>query len=489
MEAARQIIAESGKPLLLLKSGRTREGASAAVSHTGSLAGSDEVCDAAFRQAGIIRCDTVEDMFNYALALAYQPLPEGRKIAIITNAGGPGVLATDRAVQEGLALARFSEETVSVLKKSLPHTANLQNPVDLIGDAKKDRYGAAVTAVLADRGVDGALIILTPQSMTDIRSIAEEICSIEWRFEKPVYASFMGQADVAEGVEILQRRHIPHYRLPEDMCQAFARAYRFDRIHRRALCKTDVHQDVEADSAEEVLQEAVQEGVERDTEQLSMTAAFDLLEAYRLPILPYRMAASRDQAAAFSEELGFPVVLKIFCREIIHKSDIGGVALNLSSRQEVIRGYDRIVENLRRWNPDAEAEGVLVQRAAAPGEELIVGVRRDPSFGPIVLVGLGGIYAEIFRDVSMRVSPIDEKEGGRMVEELRAFPLLNGARGRPRRDIDSLLHVILQVDRLAQEHREICELDINPLIVGFEGGGCVVADVRIMIESLERRNV
>jgi len=217
MGIAQEIISETGKPILALKSGRTSEGASAAASHTGALAGSDEVCDSAFEQAGIIRCENIEEMFNYALAFAYQPLPKNNRVAIITNAGGPGVLATDMAVKSGLQLAKFSEDTTKALKKSLPVTANIKNPVDVIGDARADRYVAALNSILKDENVDGAMVILTPQSMTDIVNIADEISKIAKESSKPFLTSFMGASDVASGIDIIQRRNIPHYQLPEDM--------------------------------------------------------------------------------------------------------------------------------------------------------------------------------------------------------------------------------------------------------------------------------
>jgi acetate---CoA ligase (ADP-forming) len=226
MEAARAVIA-AGKPVLAIKSGRSEEGAQAASSHTGSLAGSDDICDAALRQAGIIRCRTIEEMFNRAIAFTYQPLPKGRRVAIVTNAGGPGVLTTDAAVDLGLEIARFEPETTSILKKKLPATANIKNPIDVIGDARADRYDWAVTAVLEDPNVDGVFVILTPQSMTEIESIALQICEVAGKHDKPIYTSFMGEADVAAGIDILQKHHIPHYILPESMCDAFAAACAF----------------------------------------------------------------------------------------------------------------------------------------------------------------------------------------------------------------------------------------------------------------------
>ena len=230
MKAAQDVIAQSGKPVLIIKSGRSEEGASAAASHTGSLAGNDEICDAAFEQAGIIRCDHIEEMFNIATAFAYEPIPPSKRVAIITNAGGPGVLTTDTAIKEGLKLARFSEETTKVLKKALPNTANISNPVDVIGDATADRYEAAMDAVFKDENVDGVFVILTPQSMTDIDTIAHKVVEVAQKYDKPVYASFMGETDVASGIRILQQHQIPHYTLPESMSKAFAVTHRFGQL-------------------------------------------------------------------------------------------------------------------------------------------------------------------------------------------------------------------------------------------------------------------
>ncbi|MBN1835808.1 MAG: acetate--CoA ligase family protein [Spirochaetales bacterium] len=477
METARSVITDAGKPVLILKSGRTRPGASAAASHTGSLAGSDEVCDAAFRQAGIIRCDTIEDMFNYAIAMTYQPLPAGNRVAIVTNAGGPGVLATDRAVQEGLALAALSEATTETLRKSLPHTANLKNPVDIIGDAKKDRYSVALSSVLGDPGVDGALVILTPQSMTDIRSIAEEICTISRRHAKPLYASFMGEADVAEGVEVLQRMHIPHYSLPEEMCEAFSRACLFGRLRSRRMGKIERFDDLRIEEVRGLVRQASEQG----RRQLGVDVALRLVEACGLPVLDYGLATSAEDAAELAGKIGFPVALKVASEAVVHKSDAGGVILGVGTPEEVQRGYRSILANVARSVPGAEPEGVLVQHMGGGGEELILGVRKDPSFGPAILCGFGGLFVELLRDIAMRMVPFDAAEARSMLEELRLYPLLAGARGRQERDVESVLICIRRLCQLAQECEEIAELDINPLIVRDQGQGCAVADARVVL--------
>lgn len=496
MEAASRIIVERGKPVLILKSGRTREGASAAASHTGSLAGSDQVCDAAFRQAGILRCETVEDLFNQAIALAYQPVPRGRRVAIVTNAGGPGVLATDRAVREGLQLASFSEATAEALKKSLPGTANLKNPVDVIGDAKVDRYGAALSAVLADEGVDGALVILTPQSMTDIASIAREICRLaegedsRGELAKPLYASFMGERDVAEGAVILQRHRIPQYALPEDMCQAFASSHRFGQIRRRLASRSPgsgaaATQGPGAGAGQEaacLAEELLQGAAAAGRRYLPLPETFRLLSAYGLPVLPHRLARSATEAREAAGLLGYPVALKAVSEQIAHKSEAGGVVLGVRSPAEVGEAFRRVQGGAEAAG--ARLDGVLVQRMAAEGQETFLGLKRDPSFGAAVLAGLGGLFVELVRDVSFRIPPFGQEEALEMLRELALYPLLAGARGRPERDLPALAACILDVARIALECPLIEELDINPLFVYDRGSGCAVADARIVRREL-----
>lgn len=477
VEAARRVIHESGKPVLVLKSGRTTEGASAAASHTGSLAASDEIVDAALTQAGVIRCTTIEEMFNNAIALAYQPLPKGRRVAIITNAGGPGVLTTDAAVHEGLRLAEFSEKTREIFKRSLPVTANMKNPVDVIGDARADRYRVALGAALEDENVDGALVILTPQSMTDIDTIATEVCNVAGASEKPTYASFMGETDVASGIAILQSRNIPHYILPESMCRAFARAddFRYERDHPHA--PVPVFADVNAAKANAILEAAKSAG----RNYLPQSEAFEVLAACGLPTLAGRIATSANEAAQIALEVGFPIALKVESDDIIHKWDVGGVLLNVASADEAAKGYEAVVANATAAMPQARLKGVYVQRMSGSGEEVILGVKRDPAFGPVVLFGLGGIFVEVFRDVSFRIAPLPPDVVRDMMQRIKAYRLLTGARGRPVRDVEAVAECLQRLSQLAVECPLIRELDINPLIVGNAGQGCAVADARILL--------
>lgn len=474
MKTAQDVIAKTGKPILAIKSGRTSEGASAAASHTGSLAGSDEICDAAFSQAGIIRCDNIEEMFNYAIAFTYQPMPKGKRLAIVTNAGGPGVLATDAAIKAGLEMAKFTDETTSVFKKSLPKTANIKNPVDVIGDARADRYNVAISGSLNDENVDGVNVILTPQSMTDIKTIANEITVIASKFEKPVYASFMGEADVAEGIKLLQKRGIPHYILPESMCNSFAVVNQFREWLERPI--EDKEEIVEGN------QKAVKDLFEkyRDYSVLTEDKATQILKAYGIPVPENGLAESEDEAVKLAERIGYPVVMKIMAEGVYHKFDIGGVVLNIENQESARKAYNDIIDNTNKECPDASIYGVLVTQMLKNGEEVILGLKKDNSFGPVIMFGLGGVFVEVFKDVSFMVAPVSKNNARVMVNSIKSIPLLRGARGRSKKDIESIITCIQRLSKLAIDFPEIQELDINPLIVLDEGKGCFVGDAKII---------
>jgi len=463
MKAAQDIIEKSGKPILLIKSGRTEAGASAAASHTGSLTGKDEICDAAFKQAGIIRCDNIEEMFNRAIAFAYQPAPGGDKVAVITNAGGPGVLTTDAAIMNGLQLAKFSEETTKLLKKALPATANINNPVDVIGDARADRYQSSIQAAFDDDDVDGVFVILTPQSMTDIETIAEEITNIAEGQTKPLYASFMGEKDVAAGINILQKHKIPHYFLPESMCSAFRAVYQFNKNLNRIADEVPVLEDIQHSEAKKLIDEAMSNG----RTFLPEIETINILKTYGMPVPQGSLATTVDEAVKISNEIGYPVVMKIVSDQVIHKSDAKGVVLNIQSDQEARDSYNQIHDNVSAIMPEAVIKGILVVNMITGGEEVILGIKRDPSFGPVLMFGLGGIYVEIFRDVSFGVAPF--------------YRILTGSRGRPPRDIDKIVDTLIRLGQLAIDFPEIMELDINPLIVQDERQGCIVGDARMIL--------
>ena len=479
MKAAQEVIAKSGKPILIIKSGRTDEGASAAASHTGSLTGKDEICDAAFKQAGIIRCDHIEEMFNKAIAFAYQPAPRSEKIAIITNAGGPGVLTTDAAISGGLQLASFSEETTKILKRALPSTANINNPVDVIGDARADRYVAAIKAAFEDEDVEGVFVILTPQSMTDIDTIAEEITKIAEGQTKPIYASFMGEKDVASGINILQKHRIPHYSLPESMCSSFHTVHHFNKNLKSKKHQVPVLDNIQNEAATVLMGKALSNG----RSYIPEVESINLLETYGLPVPRGNLATSVGEAIGIADEIGYPVVLKVVSDQIIHKSDVSGVELNIQTAVELKEAYQRIHDNVSAVMPDAVINGIYVIRMMTGCEELILGIKRDPSFGPVLMFGMGGIFVEIFKDVSFGVGPLSYEEARNMIEQTRAYEILRGSRGRSPRDIESVVDAILRLGQMAQDFPEIEELDINPLFVLDEGKGSVIGDARMIIKN------
>jgi len=477
MKVAREIIHDTGKPILIMKAGRTIAGAKAAASHTGSLAGSDEICDAAFKQAGIIRCDNIEEMFNKATAFAYQPPPRGNRVAIITNAGGPGVLTTDATISEGLELAQFSDATKDVFRKNLPKTANINNPVDVIGDARADRYNIALSGAFEDSGVDAVFTILTPQSMTDIDLIAREIAKVSSHYDKPVYASFMGEADVAVGVHSLQRNKIPHYLLPESMAKSMATVYKFNKIAETNGFEPVVFEDIDRNAALSVLNKAKTAGKSYLTEE----EALKVLAAYQLPVFASHLVNSAEEAGRIAAVVGFPAVMKIMSDDIMHKFDVGGVVLDIKTASEAENAYAKIMSSVKERRPDARLKGVLVRKMIPAGEEVILGVKRDPAFGAVLMFGLGGIFVEILKDITFRIAPLGCKDADEMIAGIKAFPLLNGARGRTPRDTGSIANVLLRLSQLASDCPQIQELDINPLIVLNAGEGCFVADAKIML--------
>ena len=479
MKAARDIAGnvDNPKPILAIKGGRTAQGAAAAQSHTGALAASAEVCDGVFEQSGIIRCRSIEEMFNTAQLLAYQSLPRGNRIAIVTNAGGPGVMATDAAVANNMVLPSFAEDTTTKLKAALPATANIKNPIDVIGDARADRYAAALEAVCADEGVDQVLVILTPQSMTDINSIAETVCQLKPRFAdsgKTLACSFMGARDVAPGIEILQQHGIPHYILPEWAADAMAHAAWYRRWLNREVTDVETYR-VDHERAAAILN-AAPDGY------LSEPRALDVLASYGFPVVPWVLTKSEDEAVAAAERLGYPAVLRVVSPKIVHKFEVRGVILDLADAKAVREAYRAMQDSLAQHVAPQDLDGILVRQMIPPGREVILGVNRDAVFGHMLMFGLGGIYVEAFKDVTFRIVPIRGSAAGKMVRELRTAALLHGLRGEAPSDLESIEEALKRLSQLANDFPRIAELDINPLIVHPVGAGCHVADVRIRLD-------
>ncbi len=469
---------EHSKPILAIKSGRTVQGAKAASSHTGSLAGSDEVYTAIFAQAGILRVDSVDELFDYAKAFSGCRLPSGNRMAIVTNAGGPGIMATDACVRYGLEMASLSDKTRAELKKYLPPTASTMNPVDVIGDAQHERYEAALKAVLKDKQVDGLIVILTPQAMTDIEEIAEVIGKIVLKSKKPVLACFMGIVDVSKGVAILEKWKVPHYRFPESAARALAGMARYAAwISRpRTECKQFA---VDQEKAHSVFQKAGRE----KRKVLTDFETMGLLAAYGFPALAMELCKTPEQAAAAAERIGYPVVLKINSPDILHKIDVGGVQLNLDSSKEVFKQAGDLLARIGKKMPQAKILGVTVQKMSSKGREVILGIKRDPQFGPILMFGLGGTYVEVMKDVTFRLAPIRQLGAYNMIHSIRGYKILEGVRGEKSADLGKLEECLERLSQLAMECPEIEELDINPFLVYEKGRGGVVLDARILLRN------
>ena len=490
IEAVKEITSGDVRPtpVLVIKSGRTTAGAQAAASHTGALAGTEGVYDAIFQQSGIIRVDSIDELFDFATAFAYKnesalgkfrrKVPDGNRVAIVTNAGGPGIVATDMTVTSGLQLAKFREETIEVLDSHLPKTANLQNPVDVIGDAPMDRYENALAAVIRDEGVDGALVILTPQSMTDVRGTAEAIVRIARRSHKPILCCFMGIIDVSSGVKYLQENGVPVFKFPENAAKAFGALYQYSRwLNRQHMAQFQLVHDRQRAS------QIVQDWLDAGKTHIGELEGIELLKCYGFNVLPNALAITEDEAAAIAEETGYPVVLKVVSAQILHKSDAGGVVLNIDNPQDVKRAFEDIMTRAAEYNPDAEIKGVLVQKMAPSGSEVILGLNRYPIFGPLLMVGIGGIFVEVFQDVVFRLAPIGRNEARRMIRQIKGYRLFQGFRGRPPADVEIIEKSMVSLSNLATNHPEIVELDINPLLVHNRNEGATAADCRIILKA------
>lgn len=480
IETARDIFWETGKPMLCLKSGRSPEGAKAASSHTGSLAGSDSVYDALLIQSGVQRVDTIAELFDYAEFYSTQPLPRGNRVAIVTNAGGPGIMATDAAVRQGPTLARLSDKTRSQLAEMLPDTASLRNPVDVVGDARADRYQQAIRAVLQDENVDSGVIILTPQSVTEIEATAAVVPKALDGIDKPVVCSFMGARDVARGIRILRQAGVPNYAFPEDAVRSLAAADRLATLREIPHRGMPSFTDLETGKARRLIANLLDGQTQR---YLTQAECRPLLECYGLPLLRSAVATHVEDAALIAERFDKPVAMKVMSEDVIHKYDFGAVALNVEGPGAALIAYDRIINNVRKAVPDARITGVLIEEMADEGVEVILGASRDPRSGPLVMFGLGGTLVEVLKDVSFRLAPMWRISAERMVRQVRAFQVLKGLRGKPPADIPAIVETLLRLSTLICNHPEISELDINPLIVHAEGKGCSVADSRIVLRK------
>jgi acetyl coenzyme A synthetase (ADP forming)-like protein len=477
IKTARQISRQ--KPILVLKSGVTESGSRAVSSHTGSLAGAEKAYDSAFYQSGVLRMESLEDLFNGARAFANQPLLKGDRIAIVTNAGGPGILATDMLERCGMRLARMQHETIQKLEGFLPDSASAANPVDVLGDALSDRYAQAMELIALDPNVDGILAIVTPQAMTQIIDTANAIGKLSQRFDKPILGAFMGEERAKAGEDVLASYHIPNYKFPEQAARAFA-AMRDYIVARDRPDPEYVTFEVDKAAVVKVFEQARSEG----RVSVGELEARAVAEAYGLRLPKSQLAATADEAVAIASEIGYPVVLKIASPDILHKTDVGGVKVDLRSATDVRDAFDLIIYRANRYVPDAHIWGCLVQEMVSmDGIEVLVGMSKDPQFGPLVTFGLGGILVEVLKDVTFRVSPFGRQDAEEMLDEIRAHSLLDGVRGRPAADRQAMVDTLLRINQLVADFPEIVEMDINPLMVYQRGQGAVALDMRLVLKG------
>lgn len=479
LEAAREVA--SHKPIVVIKVGRTAEASKAAASHTGAMTGSDAVLDAALRQSGVLRVDTIEELFDMAEVLAKQPLPVGPRLAIVTNAGGPGALATDALVLGGGEVAPLSDETLDALDEVLPESWSHHNPVDVLGDADADRFATALRVTKNDANVDGVLAILTPQAMTNPTAIAREVVKIVQENGKPLLASWMGAQSVNEGRGILNAAGVPTYDYPDEAALAFVRM-REHRLRLLWLSETcEAHAEHEGEELP-VVGEMIDAVLKSGRALLTELEAKQLLKVAGIPIVETRAAYDEDGAVSAAEAIGFPVVVKLLSATITHKSDCGGVMLDLRDANAVRQAWRTIRSNVAAKHDVAAFEGVTVQRMiTGHGTELILGASTDPQFGPVLLVGAGGTLVEVLQDRALALPPLNRALARRWIEQTKIFKVLKGVRGRPPADLAALEETLVRFARLVHQERRIVELDINPLLASAEG--VVALDARVVVRA------
>lgn len=466
------------KPIIVVKSGNTDAGARAVSSHTGTLAGSAKAYEAAFKQAGIIRANTIRDLFNYATAFSYQPLPKGKKVAIITNAGGPGIMATDECEESDILLASLEKETIDGLKEFLPEAANFYNPIDILGDALADRYKKTLEVVVKDCNVDAVVVLLSPQAMTQPYRTARAIVEVMENSGKSitVLTSFMGGSEVEKAVKFLAEKNIPNFDIPEEAIDTLkVMMEHTDWKSRRSFPIEDFN--VDKGRVKKIFYQCQSEG----RLELGGMEAREILEAYDIRMPKAELAFDIDEAKEIAGRIGYPLVLKIVSPNILHKTDVGGVKIGIDNEKELEENYNQILFSVSKYMPDANIRGILVQEFIKDKKETIIGMSEDPQFGPMIMFGLGGIYVEALKDVSFRIAPLSRQVAREMVEEIKTIKLLKGIRGEDPSDIDSIIEIILRVSQLVTDFPEIIEMDINPLFVKKQGEGSIAGDVRIRI--------
>ena len=463
------------KPIIAVKSGRTVAGARAASSHTGALAGADIIVDEMFRQAGVIRVPSIEQLFDLAMAFDKQPLPHGDRVAILSNAGGPAIMATDALISNGLTLAELSQKTKDDLRQILSPDASVTNPIDTTAGGNAVIYGKALQILLADPNVDSMMAIFVPPMTEFAREVALQIVKINEQYpEKTILCCFMSQDK--ENISYLRTHNIPTYIFPESAVAALAAM----NEHRKWRLKhegTFKNFDVKKDQVKKIINRAYKE----NRLYLGQSEVFEILDAYGFRIAANTIVTTEDAAAAFAKKLQKPVVLKVHSSTIVHKSDVGGVQIDLRSESEVRHGYQAIYKNLKEKKLDGQIEGIVVQEMVKGGKEVVLGMNHDKQFGPVIMAGLGGIYVEVLKDVAFRIAPLTDFDAKEMIESLRSYPLLQGVRGEKPVHIATVIEYILRLSQLVIDIEDIAEIDMNPFMVFESKNDCKIVDARIKL--------
>jgi acetyltransferase len=471
------------KPIIVLKAGKSSEGAQAAMSHTGSLAGNDFVFDAAFKRAGIIRVDTIEELFNIAQALAMQPKPSSNRLAIVTNAGGPGVIATDTLIAKGGKLAKLSEETISELNNHLSPNWSKGNPVDVLGDAGPNEYAKALELCSKDKNVDGILVILTPQSMTNPTEVARKVAIISKGCRKPVFACWMGADDIEEGQRLLETNNIPVYQAPENAVKCFMQMYNYSR-NLEILHETPSHIPSQFQPNKDANRKLIDQVLADNRTVMTEFEAKQFLANYDIPVIKNGLATSEGEAVKMAEEIGYPLVMKIASPDILHKTDVGGVILNILNIEEATNSYKKIMKSATEKAPKADIRGIFVEQMMKRKYELIIGCKKDPIFGPTIVFGMGGVAVEVFKDTRVGLPPLNMALAMRIIEDTKIYKLIKGYRGMPGADIEAIQFLLYKFAYLIMDFPQINEIDINPFGVDERGG--VVLDAKVLLDESEK---
>jgi len=463
------------KPVLVLKSGRSPEGAKAAMSHTGALMGSDEIYDALLRQSGAIRVDTMEELFDYATAFSKQPLPLDGDLVIVSNAGGPAIISTDSCSKLGIKMAKI-EEIRSKIDAVIPPWGSSRNPVDIVGDADFNRFENVLNEVLQHKNVGSVISMCTPSATLDYDKLAEVIVKMSKKYKKTMLASLMGLDEGITNREILAAGDVPYYTYAEGSIRALNAMLRFvDWIKTPDGNITKF--EVDKNKAKSVFDKVKSEG----RTNLLEDEGREILDAYGFPLPNSALAATEDEAVDAANRVGYPIVMKIASPQIVHKSDAGGVKVNLTNNDEVRNGFKTIMENAKKYDSNAEIKGVLIVEMVKGGKEMIIGSKLEPGMGPVVMLGMGGIYVEILKDVTFRLAPLTDQEATDMISSIKTKKLLDGVRGEKPSDINKLAECIQRLSQLVTDFTEIKELDMNPVLVMEQDQGCKILDVRIGI--------